>query len=329
MFRKIMVPLDGSPTAEAVLPCAEEIAGRMRSQITLLGVLEYGAARYDHLFRCYLEGMAGAMERRIRESGGPDVMVSSLLVREKMDEDLVCDEPPGMMLGHPAADIVCAAASRGTSLILMASHGYSGLRRLALSSVTDSIVRGCGLPVLLVKPETRISENRGEICRNIVVPLDGSAMAEKALRVVEEMADKMSGQGMKVNLIHVAPERRVATTDEPSIAFLEHVVDPAWCKVGEKAELYFKQAEDYLKKAGSKLEAAGVTVRQMVRGGKPDEEISRLVAETGSSMVVMACHARTGLGRYLIGSVADRILHLVDASVLLLRPEKPQPPGTE
>ncbi|MEN8614871.1 universal stress protein [Dehalogenimonas sp. THU2] len=329
MFRKILVPLDGSPTAETVLPCAEEIAGRMGSQITLLGVLDYGAVRYEHLYRCYLEGRAGALERRIRESGGPDVTVTPLLVREKVDEDLVCEEPPGITLGHPAGDIVGAAASQGTSLILMASHGHSGLRRLALASVTDAIVRGCGLPVLIVRPESRVSEKRGEICRNIVVPLDGSAMAEKALRVVEEMADKMCGQGMKVNLIHVAPERRVATTDEPSPDFLEHVADPAWCKAGDKAELYFKQAEEYLKKAGGKLEAGGVAVSHVVRIGKPDEEISRLAAETGSSMVVMTCHARTGLSRYLMGSVADRILHSVEASVLLLRPDKPQPAGLE
>lgn len=329
MFRRILVPLDGSTLAEVSLPCAEEMAGRMGSQVVLLSVLEYGADQYENLFHCYLSSCAANLQSRILESGGPDVTITSLLVRETEEDDLIAEEPPGKDLGHPASDIIGAAATQGASIIIMATHGYSGLRRVALSSVADAIVRGCGMPVLLVRPEAGAARTRSQICRNIVVPLDGSAMAESALRVVEDMSDKMSGQGMTVNLIHVAPERRVATTDEPSQSFLENVVDPTWCKAGDKAEMYFEQAAAYLKQSGAKLEAAGVTVNHAVRAGKPEEEIAAYTTDTAAAMVVMACHARTGISRYLMGSTADRILRTVEASVLLLRPEKPQPPGAE
>lgn len=329
MFRRILVPLDGSTLAEVSLPCAEEMAGRMGSQVILLSILESGANKYENLFYCYLNSCAANLQSRILESGGPDVAITPLLVKEIEEDDLIGKEPPGKDLGHPAADIIGAAAKQGASIIVMATHGYSGLRRVALSSVADAIVRGCGMPVLLVRPHAGAAQTRSQICRNMVVPLDGSAMAESALQVVEDMALKMSGQGMTVNLIHVAPESRVATTNDPSQAFLKNVVDPAWCKAGDKAELYFEQATAYLKQSGAKLEDAGVTVNYAVRSGKPEEEIASYTTDTNAAMIVMACHARSGIGRYLMGSTADRILSTVDVSVLLLRPEKPQAPGAE
>ncbi|MDV2988683.1 MAG: universal stress protein [Dehalogenimonas sp.] len=329
MFRRILVPLDGSTLAEVALPCAEEMAGRMGSQVILVSVLESGADQYENLFRCYLNSRAADLQTRILDGGGPDVTVTPLLVPEIEEEDLIEEDTPSKDLGHPTSEIIGAAAAHGASIIIMATHGYSGLRRVALSSVADAIVHGCGMPVLLVRPDGEAAKTPSQICRNIVVPLDGSAMAESALRVVEDMAAKMSGQGMTVNLVHVAPERRVATTDEPSQTFLENVVDPAWCKAGDKAELYFEQAAAYLKQSGATLEAAGVTVNHQVRAGKPEEEIAAYTTDTCAAMIVMACHARTGIGRYLMGSTADRILRTVEASVLLLRPEKPQPPGTE
>jgi nucleotide-binding universal stress UspA family protein len=154
-------------------------------------------------------------------------------------------------------------------------------------------------------------------------------MAETAVRVVEEMAEKLTGQEMTVNLLHVAPERRVATTDEPSPAFLATVEDPTWCKAGDKTDDYLRQTEAYLRACGAELEKSGVTVNHTVRTGKPEEVITAFTAESGAAMVVMACHARTGIGRYLIGSTADRILRTIEASVLLLRPGKPVPPGVE
>ena len=329
MFRRIMVPLDGSPLAESSLSCAEEMAGRMGSQVVLLSVLETGASQYANLFRCYLESRANALKSKVADCGGPDVEVVPLLVDEEEEEDLVAEEPPGKDIGHPAADIIAAAADQGVSLIVMATHGYSGFRRLALSSVADAIVRGSGLPVLLVRPHQGDTLLKSRICRNIVVPLDGSAMAETAVRVVEEMAEKLTGQEMTVGLIHVAPERRVATTDQPSPAFLTAVEDPTWCKSGDRTDEYLKQAESYLRHCSAGLEQAGVTVNYTVRTGKPEDEITGYTAEQGAAMVVMACHARTGIGRYLIGSTTDRILRTIEASVLLLRPGKPVPSEME
>lgn len=329
MFRKILVPLDGSEPAELALSCAEEMAGRMGSKVILLGVLESGGARYENLYRCYLESRAEKLKEKVLENGGPDAVVTPLLLKEFQEEDLVSEEPPGRDMGHPAADIIHAAAEQGASIILMATQGYSGFRRLALSSVADAIVRGSGLPVLLVRPGSCSGPGRGEICRNIVVPLDGSALAESSLAVVEDMAQKMCGQGMRVSLVHVSVERRSAASDELSASFLENVENPERAGSGQKAESYVQQAERYLKQAAVRLEALGVAVACAVRSGKPEEEISGLAAESGATMVVMACHARSGIGRYIMGSTADRVLRLVDASVLLLRPHKPQPPGVE
>ncbi len=328
MFERILVPLDGSPFAEISLACAEEMAGRMGSQIVLVNVLDSNVARYENLYRCYLEGCSEGLKRRIYESGGQYASVTPLLIKEQTEQDLVCDDQLSLTIGHPGVDIIATAVSHKASLILMATHGFSGFRRLTLGNVADDIIHHCNFPVLLIKPGARASESH-DICRNIVVPLDGSTMAEKALDVVEEMAKKLAGQEMRVSLVHVAPEGRKATTIEPSAAFLSRVAHPAWHMKGFKSKLYFAETEEYLKTLGEKLVSSGVNVNGTVCTGKTDEAIARVVTETGATMVVMSSHSRTGLARYVIGSVAERLLRSIDASVLLLRPDKPQPIGAE
>jgi nucleotide-binding universal stress UspA family protein len=321
MFRKIMVPLDGSPFAEVSLPCAEEMAGRMNSQIILVNVLEQITARYENLLKCYLESRSNTLKQRIADNGGRCVSVEPLLVKQAGETDQIGDGLLGMAIGHPAVDIINTAVSQKASLIIMATHGYSGFQQFTMSNVADTIVRRCGLPVLLVRPSRQANPS---ICRNILVPLDGSSLAERAVAVVEEMAEKMVGQEMKVSLVHVVQEGHRTSTPEPSATFLTFVSHPAWHAASHGDELYYTKVREYLGILGQKLSSNGVSVSTTVCSGKPDVEIGRLVDENNTGLVVMSSHSRTGIAKYVIGSVADRVLRTVDASLLLLRPDKSQ-----
>jgi nucleotide-binding universal stress UspA family protein len=321
MFQRILVPLDGSSFSEISLPCAEEMAGRMNSQLILLNVIEPITARYENTFRYYLDNRAEDLKRHIIENGGCDVSVESLMVKQGEESDVIGSGLLDLAIGHPAADIIAVASSQKASLILMATHGYSGFQQFTLSNVADTIIRHCSLPVMLIRPGKLTDANR-EVCRNVVVPLDGSQMAEKSISVVEEMADKLVGQEMKVHFIHVVQDGHKASALQPSATFLTHIAHPAWHMGGSCGDAYFKKAEEYLEDLGQVLTSRGVNLTCTVCPGKPEVEIPRLASETCAGLVVMCSHSRMGLARLVIGSVADRVLRTVDASLLFLRPEK-------
>lgn len=329
MFRKVLVPLNGSPGAEVALDIAEELAAQLGSKVVLLGVLEPSAALYDHIYNIYLERCAEMLERRIQERGSAVSSVVHMLKKETVEEDLGFEEPQNELIGHPAAEIVSAASSEHASLIVMAIQDYAGLWHQSLNSIADSIVRGCGLPLFLIPSKTVMAGNQRSIISRIMIPLDGSAMAEHALSVIREMITKMHGHDIELNLVHILPEKGTAPTDYPSPAFLAEVLNKAVYKNNSKTSQYFSYVEKYLNKAEEEIVVHGVKVNHITRVGKPDKEIIHLVTETNTSMVIMACHGRSGLRRHFIGSTAHKILQSIDASVLLLRPHKPHPIGCE
>jgi nucleotide-binding universal stress UspA family protein len=322
MFEKIIVPLDGSSFAEESLPYAEELACRMGSRIVLLNILEPITTRYENLLESYLLNQADKLKQRILENSGQNISIETLLVKGDAEPDLIGAGLMGLTIGHPASDIITAAISQKASLIVMATHGYSGFQQFTMSSVTDTVVHHSSMPVLLVRPSHQCQQ-KGSICRRIVVPLDGSELAEHAVTTVEQMAAKMVGQKMEATILHVVHEGHKATHPLPSATFLSHVAHPAWLTTGIAGETYVNKVYDYLETMGRKLISSGINITCIVCPGKPETEIARVVNEIDAGMVVMSSHSRNGLSRLFIGSVAERLLRIVDASILLLRPGRP------
>ena len=141
MFEKILVPLDGSKLAELALPYAEELAARTGSQVTLLRVITSSEAEdYDNN-QVYLKGVA------------KEVKIDTKKLLEKPEGEIKVET--AVLTGNPAEAIVDYAATKKISLIVMASHGRSGIGRWTLGSVADKVVRGGSSPVLLVRSQTR------------------------------------------------------------------------------------------------------------------------------------------------------------------------------
>ena len=137
MFKKILVPLDGSKLAEQALPYAVEMAARLDSEITLLCVIGADDAQDYDKNLTYLKGVASETKQdagKLLDKAEEDIKVETVIV-----------------VGNPAEKIVDYAATGKISLIIMASHGRSGISRWALGSVAEKVVRAGSTPVLLVR----------------------------------------------------------------------------------------------------------------------------------------------------------------------------------
>lgn len=137
MYEKILVPLDISKLAEVALPYAEELAGRLGSEVTVLSVSESAEAQKYNEHQTYIEKVVEATKR----GAGRYVDKPKGAIKVK----------PVVLVGHPAEVIVDYADKEHIDLIIIATHGRSGIRRWTLGSVAEKVLRAGSTPVLLVR----------------------------------------------------------------------------------------------------------------------------------------------------------------------------------
>jgi nucleotide-binding universal stress UspA family protein len=303
MYNNILVPLDGSELAEVVLPYAKELAGRLDLDLTLLHVCE---SRPESQFMCqaYLERAAdivGAQSREVQSKTGAPSGGKAVEARIHV------------IYGHPAEAILRYAEENKPDIILMATHGHSGVRRWVMGSVADKVLRQSKVPVWLVRaniPEEIVHDEWPK--RTFLVPLDGSKAAEVVLPHVQALAKQRGAELVNVVLLRVY-EKPFVTADYPERDWAKHV---------ERMTNYFKQeAERYLAEVSKNLSAAGLHVRSEVLVGKPAGEIIKYAHDNHPNLVVMATHGSSGLSLWEYGNIADKILHGVSSPIFLVRPQ--------
>jgi nucleotide-binding universal stress UspA family protein len=298
-FRRIVVPLDGSPLAEQALPYSETLAGLTGAPLHLVRVL-------DPTYLGTFDGSM-AMQHWIEDARG---VARHYLAR--MEQDLRQRQwkvTAEYRLG-PAASELLAAAQPG-DLLVMATHGRSGLGRWFLGSVAEAVLRRASVPVLLVRAGETAPAS--PIFRRLVVPLDGSPLAEKALPAALALATRLQVPTHLVTVVEGSgmepPELAAAAVSSSRFA-------------GAVTQL---QAEAQTRLAGpaARLEHAGVTTTTEVRHGVPGFTIAELTQP--GDLIVMTSHGRTGLGRWFLGSVAETVVRQATVPVLLVR-AAPAPP---
>jgi nucleotide-binding universal stress UspA family protein len=303
MFKNILVPLDGSFVGETALPYATALAGRVGASLTLVRAaglplivgdrgVEYARVIADA--EEYLGGQAEALAAR-----GFEVQTGV---------------PFG---GSPVAWITEEVSMRHADLIVMATHDRSGPNRWLHGSVAEEVVGHAGVPVLLVRateggrPMARLGVPRPEL----VVPLDGSSLAEAALPLARGLAKALDGHIVLVGVIPT-PGQLIA---EQCGAMGTYVgVDHA--RLEGEAKDYVEAILRSLEASGPDAEASGPDAEATVRQGKPAVEIGEVARQHDAAAVVMTTHGRTGLVRALLGSVAGQVLYLGTSPVILVRP---------
>ena len=303
MFEKILVPLDGSPLAQAILPYVMAVAKGFHSRVILFHVVETDldheapeqkahadatVERIQPMAENYLAGVAV----HLRKAG---IDVETRVVR-----------------GRSAAQIVEQAEQENVGLIAMSTHGRSGLVRWVIGSEVDKILNGCEQPVLLVRPRGEGTGGKAEgRLSKVIVPLDGSHDAEAALPLAEELSKAL---GLGVILIQVIG---IETT-----VHFAPIGPDSWPVPSDILQRLDVVASGYLTGLAKQLKDRGLTVQWEVLRGAAGPGIVEFSKETPDSLVVMTTHGRSGFRRWVMGSVADAVVRHTGEPVLVMRPHR-------
>jgi len=296
MFRKILVPLDGSDEAEAILPYVSHIASGMDLEVTLLSVMDRGAMEMSETYFSRL------YERAEQEAKGRLHNAAHQLQQEGVrTEELVVS-------GRADSEITEAADRLGCNLIAMSTHGRSLLGRGILGSVADRIVHTARIPVLTITPDkVRSYHGSDTLVTKLVVPLDGSALAETVLPHASEMASRLE---YKVVLIRVVrPLHYFWVGEHPP-------------EIDEENAQMENEARAYMEATAEKLSQGGIDVEWRVLVGHPTTIVLEQVRDIPHSIVALTTHGRSGFRRWLIGSLAESLVRSGGDPVLIVPPEE-------
>lgn len=295
MYKRILVPLDGSELAQLTMPFAEKIAGRLGSRIMLLYVSESLEDSRNPERQLYLQRMITVAKADIKQ-------YTDKLKRKRIKVE------SAILVGDPASEIVDYAQKEDFSLIVMSTHGRSGIKRWALGSVADRVLRGTEKPIVLVRARQVSPDTIAEsLFGKIIVTLDGSRESEAVIPYIEELA---GGVEAKIVLLHVI---------EPSYRFST--------AGGFKYEGYSEKKkksmrafyDNYLEGIAASLGRRGIDARFQVKFGEVAEVIIKFADETGADFIAMTTHGRSGIKRWALGSTADKVLQSGNTSLFLVK----------
>jgi nucleotide-binding universal stress UspA family protein len=298
MFSRMLIPLDGSNTAEDVLPYARRLAAGARVAVELLGVVEMADIAED--IASNQAAYAGAL---VREAVRNSTEYLEKLAQTFHNAQVRCR----VEQGRPE-DIIIAAASadRGT-LIAMATHGRSGVTRWLLGSVTEKVLRGTVNPLLVVRAPGNSKTDGEAALRSVIVPIDGSDVAETILSPVAALAKALDLQILLV---------RVYGLPLPTYGGDDYYV-PDYLELKDQIR---DEAEGYLNSRASLLRAQGVAdVSTVVIEGSAADAIINLARKTPDNLLAMSPYGRSGLQRLVLGSVTEKVVRHCQDPVLIVR----------
>ena len=292
MYERILVPLDGSPLAEQVLAYVSVLGKAFGSSVTLFRTFDpVPEEMSDPDHGVYIDRLAEAFRNTTLEYLGR--------VKSSMTElgDAVSTSAHE---GDAASLIVNEAAKDPNTLIVMSTHGRSGITRWVLGSVTDKVLRAAANSLMIIRARPQEGFTAGLVATRserwstsvqidtLVVPVDGSPMAEEVLPHVTAISKAV---GAKVSLVRVAP-----SPDGQA------------------------EAREYLSQLGERLRQEGVTsVEEHVLNGEPAGALLDMLESSPHAMVTMTTRGRSGLERWVLGSVTDRIVRHSGTPVLVVR----------
>lgn len=313
MTARIIVPLDQSAVAESALPLARTLATQLGGRVTLISILDVPAG-FAHYVRDPERDHSAAEIGRTQYNSVPDSpygnwggwsgsQPSAKQVEEIASEtasaeqylDAIAKTFDGVQVetmvrfGNPAERILEAAESRDSAMIVLASHGRTGVGRAVIGSVAARVVQAAHNPVFVVRARRGGSgAGMAEPIRKILVPVDGSSFAERALPVVSQY---FKGGDTRVDLLYVIEVPRYANQ---------------------------AQAGEYVKWLANKVSEENLPTGYEVQEGSPTAQIIEASNNLDVDLIAMSTHGRSGLDRFVLGSVAERVLHEADRPLLLI-----------
>jgi nucleotide-binding universal stress UspA family protein len=282
MHRNILVPLDESEEAEAILAEVQRVAS-FRDHVYLLHVVPH---------RAFPAGLSAADGVALLE--GRQKNLRAIRSRWLPDQ-------PGLDIvraGDPAEEILGVALEKNINLIAMSTHGRGAIGRFLMGSVAGEVVRNSQLPVLLTRPGMMPASGALE---RILVAVDALVTPEHLLETVKTLA---AAPKAEIILCHV-----VAPVTDPA---------PVWAFPDRLSIL--NSPESRLKSLAETLKKEGFAARSFVSDGDAIEEILAQARYEEVDLIALSTHARKGLERLFEGSVAEGVLRRSPVTVLLQKP---------
>ena len=289
MFKRVLLPLDGSAAAETAIPYAKELAAGLASELVLYHVPRREDEDRKRMHEVYLNSLAADVRK--------DLAGNKITVEIEVEA------------GDPTESICRLVDHSKIDLLVMTAVSASGIRvGKMLGSVADQVCRTVPIPVMLVRPGNVVAIGQKQrLLNHMLIPVDGSELSKLALPVGEELASKLK---LSITLFQMANMIRVLDDGTGSTPFIDYT----GLNEDEKNRVIAQMAE--LEKG---IKEKGLDVNSVVTSGfDPAYEIMETGAKQNVDLVVMSTHGRTGLGRWVFGNVAEKVLRHGQAPLLLV-----------
>jgi nucleotide-binding universal stress UspA family protein len=301
MATRILVPLDGSPLAEQALPCAMSLARGLPAELVLLRAIWIPPDILEMLDESTVELNTIVAQLEVEASGYLGTLVERLSVAGLSARSVV-------RRGPAAEAILDYAVQTNVDQIVMATHGYSGIKHWTHGSVAERVLQAARAPLLLVRAseQNQAADWRQPLqCRRILVPLDGSPVAEQILPIVTRLAKSF---------------RAEVTLFQVPIVYVSGWMTGEWyLPIQGVLETAEEDTEAYLSAAAGRLDRQGVEVTTSTAIGSVANCIVEYAEVNNVDLIAMCTHGRTALARWALGSVADRVLRAGGRPILLVR----------
>jgi nucleotide-binding universal stress UspA family protein len=301
MSGRILVPLDGSPLAEQALSCALTLAQGLAADLVLLRAIWIPSDFLEVLDEAAVELNTVVGQLQDEAEGYLETLVEEL-------RDAGLRARPIVQRGPAAEAIVDCAGRVDTDLIVMATHGYSGIKRWTHGSVAERVLQTARVPLLLVRVGERDLHRDWQqpmSCRRILVPLDGSPVAEQIVPTVATVAQALSAE---LILFQVPMTHLSGWMAGEWYLPIQDVLDQAE-----------QGAQVYLNTVASRLVESGLSATVATSIGSVATCIVEYAEAAQVDLIAMCTHGRTGLARWALGSIADRVLRASSTPILLVR----------
>jgi nucleotide-binding universal stress UspA family protein len=293
MFERLLLPLDGSELAEAVIPFTRELAGRMGSEVHLLHVCPPEHDYYGHMHRTYLEHIADTMRQSLDKDWPGKITVTTEVV-----------------VGEPVKAIYDNIQENGISMVALTTCGSSGIKAWVLGSVAERVVRGANVPTLLVRVRGgMVTPGPQRPIRRILLPLDGSDASKIAVPYARELAKKLDAG---ITLFRMAE-----TVYAQSVDGMTAGIGVNWDEIDAQTQ---KFVNTEMEKIEEDLRNSGLSVSHAVTIGiDAAQEILEQEKKSNADLVVMATRGRSPIARWAFGSVAEKVLQEGELPLLAVR----------
>jgi nucleotide-binding universal stress UspA family protein len=296
MYKRMLVLLDGSKLAEVVFSYARELSGRFGLDLDLLHVCNSQEADQLPMRKAYVEHMAEELKSQSEE------------ITQKVGvpgDKKIIQVKGQVVVGYPADEILKYIDENNIDLVMLSTHGSSGIRRWGLGSVAEKVIHGSKVPIWLVPSQLLddiIYDKFQE--RSVLIPLDGSPAAESILPHIQALTVQRGGE-TEFLLLYVAKLPPVPMVSQ-SREWIEDI------------NALKKAGQDYLDHAVKKLQAAGFQAKGELLEGEPAEEIVKYATDHHPRLIAMSTHGRTGFSKFIFSSVTEDVLHRLRKTPLFL-----------